>query len=179
MQALAREHAAGRLPRPPQVHTLQTQGAWPLKRAWTLLQGRRAAGGADETAENALRHAAAHRSAYMWPWEEPPHSVATGILDDETYDWMAVLRGMAASGGTAVVADEPTVIEARCLAVEVAGIAASATGSAGLAGVLELQRQGLIAPGARVAVLFTGVQRSSGPPAWQRLPVRPCRAGTR
>jgi threonine synthase len=34
----------------------------------------------------------------MWPWEEPPHSVASGILDDETYDWLAVLRGVVAPG---------------------------------------------------------------------------------
>ena len=39
---------------------------------------------------------ASHRSQFMWPWEEPPHSVASGILDDETYDWLAILRGVAA-----------------------------------------------------------------------------------
>ena len=109
--------------------------------------------------EETLRHAATHRSHFMWPWEAPPHSIASGILDDETYDWLAVLRGMAASGGSAVVADEDTLAQARDLAQDVAGIAASATGAAGLAGVLQLQRQGLIQPGARVGVLFTGVSR--------------------
>jgi threonine synthase len=156
LQAIAREVAAGRLARAPRVHTVQTQGAWPLKRAWLRWQGRRAGG---DGAEAALHHAASHRSQFMWPWEEPPHSVASGILDDETYDWLAVLRGMSSTGGSAVVADEDTLVQARDLAQDVAGIAASATGSAGLAGVLQLQRDGLIEPGARVGVMLTGVRR--------------------
>ena len=35
-----------------------------------------------------------------------PHSVAHGILDDETYDWLAVVEGMLATGGTPVVVGE-------------------------------------------------------------------------
>ena len=107
----------------------------------------------------ALRYAAAHRSSFMWPWEEVPHSIAEGILDDETYDWVAVLRGMIATGGTSVVVDEQTLGEANRVARETTGIAVSHTGSAGLAGVLQLKREGVIADGARVAVLFSGVQR--------------------
>jgi len=30
----------------------------------------------------------------MWPWEETPRSVAHGILDDETYDWLAIVKGI-------------------------------------------------------------------------------------
>lgn len=159
MQAIgrARAVAAGLLPRAPRVHTVQTRGASPLQRAWTLVQERRASTGA--SAEDALRYAAAHRSAFMWPWEAVPHSVAEGILDDETYDWAAVLRGMAATGGTTVVVDEETLKEANLLARMTTGIAVSHTGSAGLAGLLRLQREGVIASGARVAVLFTGLQR--------------------
>ena len=95
----------------------------------------------------------------MWPWEEPPHSVAGGILDDETYDWLAILRGVAASGGSTVVVDEDTLRQANRLVLETTAIQPSHTGSAGLAGLLQLQRQGLVAPGARVGVLLTGVQR--------------------
>ncbi len=157
MQAIARAVAAGLLPRPPRVHTVQTRGASPLQRAWTLVQERRAGTGA--SAEDALRYAAAHRSAFMWPWEQAPHSIAEGILDDETYDWLAVLRGMAATGGTTVVTDEPTLKEANRVAREATAIAVSHTGSAGLAGLLRLQREGIIATGARVGVLFSGVQR--------------------
>ena len=66
---------------------------------------------------------------------------------------------MAATGGTTVVADEATLEEANRIWREATGIAVSHTGSAGLAGLMCLQRDGVIAPGARVAVLFTGVQR--------------------
>jgi threonine synthase len=157
MQALARAIAAGLLPRAPRVHTVQSRGAAPLQRAWKLVQERRASTGA--SAEDALRYAAAHRTAFMWPWEQVAHSIAEGILDDETYDWVAVLRGMAATGGTTVVADEETLKEANRLAREATAIAVSHTGSAGLAGLLRLRREGIIATGARVGVLFTGVQR--------------------
>jgi threonine synthase len=95
----------------------------------------------------------------MWPWEEPPHSVASGILDDETYDWLAVLRGVAATGGGTVVVDEETLRQANRLVHETTVIKPSHTGSAGLAGLLQLQRQGVVAPGTRVGVLLTGVQR--------------------
>ena len=157
MQGFARAVAAGMLRRAPRLHTVQSHGAAPLQRAWTLLEQRRSATGA--AAEDALRYASAHRSAFMWPWEEVPHSIAEGILDDETYDWAAVLQGMAATGGTTVLADEQTLADANRVARETTGIVVSPTGSAGLAGVLQLQREGVIASGSRVGVLFTGVQR--------------------
>ncbi len=157
VQAYARAIAARRLSRAPRVHTVQTQGASPLARAWALVQQRR--GSPAASIDDALRDAAAHRSEFMWPWEDAPHSVATGILDDETYDWVAVLRGMAATGGTTVVVDEPTLMQANSVAVETTGINVSHTGSAGLAGLLQLRRDGVVAAGARVGVLFTGVQR--------------------
>jgi len=157
MQAYARAVAAGVMARAPRVHTVQTQGAAPLRRAWTLVQQR--AANTMASAENALGYAAAHRSAFMWPWEEVPQSVATGILDDETYVWRAVLRGMVATGGTTIVVDEQTLVQANRMALETTGIAVSHTGSAGLAGLLQLRREGVIAAGARVGVLFTGVQQ--------------------
>ena len=155
MRAYARAVAAGLIARAPRIHTVQTRGAAPLQRAWARFEEQR--GSAD--AEAALRYAANHRSSFMWPWEEAPHSVAEGIVDDETYDWLALLRGMAVTGGTTVVAEEETLKESNRLAREFTGIAVSHTGSAGLAGVLCLQRAGAIASGARVGVLFTGVQR--------------------
>jgi threonine synthase len=156
-QAYARAITAGLVQRAPRVHTVQTQGAAPLRRAWDLVQQRRSQASAG--ADDALRDAAAHRSAFMWPWEAVPHSVATGILDDETYDWLAVLRGMAATGGSAVVVDEATLLQANRWATETTGIAVSHTGTAGLAGLLQLRRDGVIDPGPRVGVLFSGVQR--------------------
>lgn len=158
MQAFSRAAAEGRLPHPPRIHTVQTEGAWPLRRAWGAWQEQQRHTGSSQA--EALRYAGAHRSEFMWPWETEPTSIAEGILDDETYDWLAVLRGMAESGGVPVVADEETLKEAHELARAQTRIAVSHTGSAGVAGLLRLQRDGVITAGERVAVIFSGVARS-------------------
>jgi threonine synthase len=139
----------------PRIHTVQTEGAYPLRRAYTRVRERVQAG---EPVEDALRYAVTHRSAFMWPWEEEPRSIASGILDDETYDWAAVVRGMLETGGYPLVVSEETLGDANRLARETTGINVDPTGSAGLAGLLHLGRGGLDAD-ERVAVLFTGVQR--------------------
>jgi threonine synthase len=106
-----------------------------------------------------MAEAAAHRSAFMQPWEKTPHSVATGILDDETYDWRAVVEGMLMTGGRPLVVGEELLLEANQLAATATGIPVDPTGSSGLAGLLELRRSGAIGGTDRAAVLFTGVRR--------------------
>lgn len=158
MQAYARAAASGWLKAPPpRIHTVQTEGAAPLARAWSRVRERAQREGTGFDA--ALAAAARERSSAMWPWEPVVPSIAGGILDDETYDWAAVLRGMAATGGTTVVVDEATLAQAQTLARETSGIGASATGTAGLAGLVQLRRDGVIAAGARVGVILSGVQR--------------------
>ena len=148
--------ALGALPSAPKIDTVQTRGAWPLKRAFDRVVER---GG---TAA-AVRYAAHHRSEFMWPWEQEPHSVAHGILDDETYDWLAVVEGMLATGGTPLVVDEETLEQANTLARAATGVDVDHTGSAGLAGLLALRQTGRVADDERVAVLFTGVVRAAPP----------------
>ena len=148
--------ALGALPSAPKIDTVQTRGAWPLKRAFDRVVER---GG---TAA-AVRYAAHHRSEFMWPWEQEPHSVAHGILDDETYDWLAVVEGMLATGGTPLVIDEETLEQANTLARAATGVDVDHTGSAGLAGLLALRQTGRVADDERVAVLFTGVVRAAPP----------------
>jgi hypothetical protein len=95
----------------------------------------------------------------MWPWESEPHSLARGILDDETYDWMAVAKGMLLTGGRPVVVYEQTLASAHDLARETTGIPVDHTGASGLAGFLQLRRSGDIAPGEAAAVIFSGRER--------------------
>jgi hypothetical protein len=99
----------------------------------------------------------------MWPWEAEPRSVAHGILDDETYDWLAVVRGTLASGGTPLVVGETTLVAANDLARSATGIDVDHTGSSGLAGLLAAVQAGRVGPDESVGVLFTGVRR--GPAA--------------
>ncbi|HEY7281170.1 MAG TPA: hypothetical protein VID47_06190, partial [Actinomycetota bacterium] len=106
-----------------------------------------------------IAFARAHRAEFMWPWEEAPHSVAHGILDDETYDWLAVVRAMLETGGSAVVVDEDTLRDACDLGFETTGIPADHTGTSGLAGLVALRRDGSVGDDDRVAVLCTGIRR--------------------
>ena len=174
----------GALPMMPRIHTVQTLSCYPLRRAYDLLVRRllgrlerdmdalptspeadreraefiRTAAPPD-VVEEALRYAATHRSEFMWPWEHEPRSIATGILDDETYDWLAIVRGMVTTGGYPVVVSEHTLAEANDLARTLTGIGVDPTGSAGLAGLAHLMREGGVRRDERVGVLFTGVQR--------------------
>jgi threonine synthase len=175
---------AGLLDALPRVHTVQTAGGHPLERAYTGLTERvlaridaaelRAASDPETRAdllrdrsrlplvEAELRYAATHRSEFMWPWERTPESLAEGILDDETYDWLAVLRGMIESGGYPLVVDESTIQRANDLAAASAPRPVSFTGSAGLAGLLQMLESGWMDPGENVAILWTGARRGRG-----------------
>jgi threonine dehydratase len=129
----------------PRLHALQAEGCAPLARAW------------QRATIFGLAAAPQHWAECMWPWEDEPHSAAEGILDDETYDWLGVVEGMAASRGWPVVAPERTIKEAHELAVTTTGIAVSVTGTAGLAGLLAIRDE--VDDAERVAVVFTGVER--------------------
>lgn len=103
----------------------------------------------------------------MVPWDDP-HSLADGILDDETYDWLGVLDAIRRSGGSSVVAAESNVVRAHELA-SAAGFDVSPTGAAGLAGVLQLldepggdrvDVQGdPITPDDRIGIVLSGIAR--------------------
>jgi threonine dehydratase len=127
------------------LHVVQSEGCAPFDRAFRRVTDVSSAASVWETA--------------MEPWAEP-RSLADGILDDETYDWLAVLEAVRASGGSSVIAAESNVVGAHALAVR-AGYRVSPTGSAGLAGLVE--QGGATAPGldtdSAVAVVMSGVAR--------------------
>lgn len=125
----------------PRIHGVQT-AASPLQRAFVRVTN--------------LDDAIHHRSQFMWPWETPARSVATGILDDETYDWANVVHGMLKSGGFPIVVSEEQLLEANRVARAATGLRVSPTGTAGLAGLMELRRRGEIAKNEALGVIFTG-----------------------
>jgi threonine synthase len=108
-----------------------------------------------------LHFARTHRSAFMWPWEQEPRSIAHGILDDETYDWAVVVEGMLLTGGYPVVVDEGTLVDANTVGREATAINVDHTGSAGLAGLMQLgtTREAAPKPAERVGVIFSGIRR--------------------
>jgi threonine synthase len=161
IQALREAADLGALGQMPAIHTVQTTGAHPLERAYQRVRALLP----DEPAPDAIRktmaEAAQHRSAFMQPWPQEPASVATGILDDETYDWRAVVEGMLTTGGRPLVVSEDSLTQANRLAVARTGIPVDPTGSSGLAGLLEMRRSGQVGDHDRVAVLFTGLERGT------------------
>ena len=125
------------LPRLPRLMLVQTAGCAPFARAWRCLSG--------VELDDAVRH----RSRFMWPWGSTPASAASGILDDETYDWWEAAKGVRETGGDAVVVDEIAIARACELAKTHTTIRASTTGTAGLAGLLAT-------PSQSAAVVFSG-----------------------
>lgn len=128
----------------PRLDAVQSEGCHPLALAW------------ERAGDAHLSQAAARWSEWMQPWADEPRSVASGILDDETYDWLGVVRAMRASGGRPVVVSEALLHEANDLATE-AGFDADHTATAGLAGVLAVRAD--LDPDETVAVLVTGRRR--------------------
>ncbi len=127
------------------LYAVQTRGCAPLERAWKTAR-------TDATP-------AANWATHMWPWESEPHSLADGILDDETYDWVADVEQLKRSHGEVVVVEEETVVLAATMGVETTGIPVSPTGTAGLAGLIAAQSR--FTPNANVAVIFSGLNRSA------------------
>ena len=154
-RGLSEAVAAGVLAKLPHIFTVQTTGAYPLKQAFTRFLGE---ADPDDLA-GSLIAAAKARADYMKPWPATPHSVAHGILDDETYDWLALVEAMAATDGDALVVSEARLREAHRIGNEAAGLAASPTGSAGFAGLMDLFASGAV-EAANAAVLFTGTERT-------------------
>jgi threonine synthase len=159
IQALREAADLGAINRLPRIHTVQTAGAHPLERAYHRVRARLPDDPDPDAIRKAMAEAAQHRSAFMQPWASEPRSVATGILDDETYDWRAVVEGMLLTGGRPLVVGEETLAHASRLAAARTGIPVDPTGSSGLAGLIELRRSGEIGDHDRVAVLFTGLKR--------------------
>ncbi len=129
------------------LHAVQAEGCAPLARAWNLAY--------EEFGDGIVQFAPSQWERFMWPWEDP-HSLADGILDDETYDWVSVFDAVGAWGDAPIVAPEVDIVAAHTLAVS-AGFDVSPTGSAGLAGLLAIIDG--VQPTERVAVVMSGVAR--------------------
>ncbi len=181
VQGFAGAVRAGAVDRMPRVYAVQTTGAYPLKRAYdevaerilvraplVLDQGFSPAGDREraelimshpEIIDEEMHEARLHRSRFMRPWEKTPRSVAHGILDDETYDWAAVVEGMLRSGGWPLVVSEERLEDANVVARQATGIDVDHTGSAGLAGLMKAIALDARLATERVAVMFSGLRR--------------------
>jgi len=144
------------------LHTVQTEAAAPLNRAWRSLHS-------EMETEPLLDHsdlidlavsvANEEPDRFMWAWEEVGVSAASGIVDDVTYDWLPVMEAMLRSGGQAHVVTEQMILRANQLGRSHTGINVGHTGSAGLAGLLDPAVIESLDRGQHVVVFFTGIDR--------------------
>jgi threonine synthase len=127
------------------LYAVQTEGCAPLAGAWTTT---RDLGG--------TAMALTSGRPVMRPWSGTPRSTATGLLDDETYDWLTVVAAIEQRGGDVVVVTEATLAKAVELARRCTGVPVDATGAAGLAGLLSLREQAIVETSERAVVVFSG-----------------------
>lgn len=147
------ERAGG--PRPA-LFPVQARAAHPFVAAWDrLLAWRDGRVDAPDPLD-----AAAELAPLMEPWPREPRSIAAGILDDVTYDWLPVASWTLRTGGRPILVDEETLAEAVAVASGVQP-RPDATGAAGLAGFLQARRSGTSCD-LEPVVLLTGVDRSTG-----------------
>lgn len=184
VQALQDAEVLGAVGTRPRLHAVQTNGAAPLRRAYEHVRalalaslgegpppaGERAASdaalatklalpGSRAAVRAAMEHARAHRAECMWAWEETPQSIAHGILDDETYDWAAIVEGMLETGGWPVTVDDALLRRATDMARQSSPNRVDPTGASGLAGLLALAASDLELSGETAVVLLTGAER--------------------
>jgi threonine synthase len=175
-------HALGVISSMPRLHFVQAEGCAPLERAWrkVALRAWRSLGYGDSTDDRAIAHAlqaesareavnealsyaVTHRSQFMSVWEDEPTSIATGILDDETYDWFALVRVMLSTGGWPIVATERQLEKALALACPdehgESCCNTDHTGASSLAGAIALSELGLLEASERISTLITGIRR--------------------
>ena len=155
----------------PALHPVQAESAHPYVTAWRRFAARAltAIGVADPGTDADRQAILSNRRAgidldelialaddAMEPWPGTPASVASGILDDVTYDWQTVLRHQIETGGHPILVAEETFVAARVLAADQAHPPPTETGAAGLAGLLTHAATAPAAVVGPAVVLLTG-----------------------
>ena len=129
------------------LYPVQAEGCAPLAAAWDRL-----------APDFDFDAAAADPDHYMTPWLDPS-SLATGILDDITYDWLPLLRHVRASGGEPIVTPESSVVETWQVTHQMSTPATCTTGTAGLSGLRHRLSEPQLGSRERAVVVFSGKHR--------------------
>lgn len=150
----------------PRLHPVQPEAAHPYIAMWERFERVLS----EETAQGpaltgaSLRRRIADNADLMQPWPGTPASTASGILDDITYDWEALLYHQVTSGGWPIKVSEDQFMSATAMLGDQVWPVPDDTGSAGFAGLLtdsasssSAERYNGTGP---AIVLVTGVDRA-------------------
>jgi threonine synthase len=141
-----------RLSKVPKIWAVQAEGCAPFDKAWQEVPK-------SKPIEEILDYCHEHKSHLMKPWNEPK-GLATGILDDITYDWIGVVQSLLTSSGSSVVATEAQIKIASEM-VPSLGIETEPTGAASVAGAISAFEAGQLTRENKTAVLLTGKNRNA------------------
>ena len=148
-RSIDRQEQAVSLSAVPTLRCVQPVGCQPLGRAFEKMS----------LEKLSAAEAGQKRAEYMWPWDNPT-SVAHGILDDETYDWVALCDEMANSGGGTLAVADDAIEKAHAMARAEHGVNVCHTGAAGLAGMMLKRTEAPEVAGAPPdLVILTGLHR--------------------
>ena len=86
----------------------------------------------------------------------PPRTLADSIASEAPRDRVKALRAVRDTAGEFVTVTDREILDAMQLLGRTSGVFGEPAGSAPLAGLLKLQRQGGIDPAERIVVLVTG-----------------------
>lgn len=114
----------------PKMHAVQGAGCAPLVKAF-------------------------ERNEPITTWENPS-TIASGLADPFTWDGERVLCALRETGGKAVGVEDAPIIEAQKMLARYEGIFSEPTGSASLAGMIELVNRGDVSKDEVVVVEVTG-----------------------
>jgi len=132
----------------PSLMCVQAEGNAPLHRAYQKMK----------ESKCTPAEAKSRRPEFMYAWENPT-SIASGILDDETYDWVQLAEGLHNTGGDVVLVNDEAVVKAKEVAEQVFNVNACHTGSAGLASLITRQEGSSSSRRPSIAIL-SGLDRS-------------------
>lgn len=141
------------LDKSPALVCVQAEGNAPLSRAYEKMKQ-----GNLTPAEAKL-----NKPQFMFAWSNPT-SIASGILDDETYDWVQLVEGVHKTSGDCVLVDDGAVIKAKETAERDFKVNVCHTGSVGLASLMSLHRGAHSSRRPCIAIL-SGLDRSQQLPS--------------
>ncbi len=111
---------------------------------------------AQEALAAALQFAVSNRPSHMWAWDSPGETVASAIVDDETYDWFALVGVMLCTGGFTIIVNDAQLREANAISAS----SADESGSAGIAGLIALKTANLLTADDVAVTILSGIRRS-------------------
>lgn len=140
----------------PRIFLVQTESCYPLFKTYQKVQKMKRLH-PKLSIKELMQKIGSEGHKFMFPWSaNVPESLAEGILDDTTYDWLAIIDGVLKTQGDVLVVKEKEIVDAFNT-VKKLGMNISATGTSGLAGLMQALENKKAKKGEKIGLFFTGI----------------------